>query len=279
MAGYPNYVTLPAVKSSLLIPIAIVFATSCGQISKEEKTSISKNAAVIGVNKRTLVNPNEFATSELRMIGLLKRPNNRHCTATLIAKDLIITAGHCLTNDHDPGYQKGTYTFKVKTGTEVLESETTEEYYWDNVATARDRDLGKDWAIIRLKEDLGTKAGWFGIRWKLSIPQWESLGRLKLVGFSLTFSDPSIGKNQMTYTTCNVQKAYLGIITHDCDTESGDSGAPLYKCDAPLKCFIYAIHHGYRDNFESEPKSKYINAATNFDSEKLQATIKSLLSF
>jgi V8-like Glu-specific endopeptidase len=171
-------------------------------------------------------------------IGRLKTRNG-FCTAGLVGKDLIVTAGHCVqdvrTKSHIHELQfelmLNNYAAKEISSITEVESPYTTLKIWTKHA--------RDWAILRLKKPLGRKYGYFKIRSTTNLINDDP--RLSISGYSSI--NPQRG-SMYTQQGCNFRqiKKRGKILNHDCDAGPGDSGAPLYECDNAQDCYIYALH-------------------------------------
>ncbi len=161
-------------------------------------------------------------------IGRLNTSAGRYCTATLIARDAVVTAAHCV---HDPrtglrvrpstlhfvaGYQRGTHVaHAVARSIQVAAPAQTGE------AAGIDR-VADDWAIVTLAAPLSVRpipvrptAGETG-----AVPK----GSLLRAGYSQ--DRPHL---LAMHEGCSV-KQYLAqgrVWLTDCDATRGDSGSPV----------------------------------------------------
>ena len=90
------------------------------------------------------------------------------CTGSLIGPDSVVTSGHCLSDKFtdmtfSPGQNGDSKPFGTANVTQV----------WMDENKRSEQDIERDWAVAKLDQPLGNKAGWFGMN-----PSMESQPRL-----------------------------------------------------------------------------------------------------
>lgn len=210
---------------------AILSACNPEQSKTDQNVNLVKGYNVFGHNDKELVDPSE---RYFTLVGRLIAPDGTFCTASLVWKNLILTAAHCVFKNNE--FMKGEYKFLLgaTNGTSVAES-TVSHVWWGTSDPQKNRNL--DWAILKLNNPLGKTHGYFG--WKSSTE--ENLENVMQAGYGMLFYN---GKSMTGVQQCSAQKFLkeAGFIYHDCDSSRGDSGSPLFVCNDDLTCFIVALH-------------------------------------
>lgn len=161
-------------------------------------------------------------------IGRLNTSTGRYCTATLIARDAVVTAAHCV---HDPrtgrrvrpstlhflaGYQRGSYVaHAIGRSIQVAAPAQSGE------AAGIDR-VADDWAILTLAAPLSVRP--IPVRPTESETVAAPKGSLLRAGYSQ--DRPHL---LAVHEGCSV-KQYLAhgrVWLTDCDATRGDSGSPV----------------------------------------------------
>lgn len=169
--------------------------------------------------------PGLAAEGSLRWSGKLISPDGGACTASLVGRDLILTAAHCVINRKTGAVDKGTYRFKLSLIRGEASAESGVRYVWFGTRAPSDH-RASDWAILRLSKALGDQYGWMGVNafdLKTIIDQ-DVIG---VTGYASRYQD---GKTASVEFGCRFTVANSdGSFLHDCDTLPGVSGAPIYR--------------------------------------------------
>lgn len=157
-------------------------------------------------------------------------------TAFMINKNVALTAAHCVYNGDAtvvsstlyPGRNGNSYT---------LSSTVKTTYLFNYDGTNADAD----YAILVLRDDIGSTCGWFGLR-------YASNSTLK--GLNITTAgypdDKASGDNRTMWTsTGKILSVTTNRFQHNADTYTGQSGSAIYHYNGSYGYQAVGIHtHG-----------------------------------
>jgi protease YdgD len=222
-----------------MIALVCLLLSGCvpSQDSTTQSVGLVKGYNVFGHNDKELVASSE---RQFNLVGRLIVPDGTYCTASLVWKNLIITAAHCVFKEGE--FLKGKYQFLLGASSDTSVAESGVSYVWWGTSDSQNnRNL--DWAILKIEKPLGVNYGYFG--WKASTE--ENLENIMQAGYGNLFYQ---GKSMTGVQECSGRAFFpeRGLIFHDCDSSTGDSGSPLFQCDDTKTCYIVALHVAeYRD--------------------------------
>lgn len=169
-------------------------------------------------------------------VGKLVGPSGGYCTATLVWRDLIVTAAHCFL-DRSGRLQPGTFTFHAGYSRgQSRASSVTLNVWWGTPDAGN--PSARDWAIARLEKPLGDSLGWMGIE---NTTEMDLLtARSYQIG--AYSSDYQGGEAAAKQSGCKfVAAREKDIALHNCSTSQGASGAAMFYA-AGGKTFIVALN-------------------------------------
>jgi protease YdgD len=244
--------------------IVVIFCLSAVQAKAiDEQASDEVAWNVFGNDDRKPMTSHKYPWST---IGYL----SNGCTATLVSRDVILTAAHCL-------YDSTTFelrTWIVFTPNRIYKKSRDKTYKLLQVWTGAEQ-LGyksrEDWAFAKLESPIGDKYGWMGVTVK-------NRDTVTLAGYASNYHN---GETASVHVGCKVRRRLNGLFFHDCDMGRGASGGPVFFIEEE-KAFIIGVNIAeYRDKSEAslpvpEYEEKHANIAvpTSTFMEKLRAVIE-----
>lgn len=149
------------------------------------------------------------------------------CTGSLIGKDTVITAGHCLARNASnisftPGLNHNESPFPITLATQV--------WYDKNF---NQKLPGQDWGIIKLDTPIGNEIGWFGMKTPTNTELEQHNAAATIIGYPGDKPADSMWRGRDKITNVTEQEVF-----YKTDTFTGQSGAPVLD-DSDT---IFAIH-------------------------------------
>jgi protease YdgD len=187
-------------------------------------------------------------------MGRFTNAEGEACTATLIARDVIITAAHCI---HGENRVTTGGIFRPEAGgpeARAVAYQIDRRFNY-RLFNTTDQIDGLDWALIRLDQPLGDRLGFAGVR------NITGQGTRTAAGFELLQAGYSwdTGDTLSANINCNIVEAFSdGTFAHECDTTRGDSGSGFIVRNGNSFDLI-----GVDSNFRQNPNGPFIYIAVS----------------
>jgi V8-like Glu-specific endopeptidase len=201
-----------------------------------------RNLVILGSPDWYNVNENQYPYRTVGLFSYVEDGYGYYCTATLIRKDMIITAGHCSGSFDQtwiksikfyPAYRTSDYSYAGKISTAIR---------------AR-RNNQFDALLILLQKAttnsfVGETVGWMGRRYLLRTSFVEQPISACMVGYGTKGGCPSSTFKCKAMKRCCSIAAYRGnFAVTQCDTSHGDSGSSYYT-NTSGNPYVVVIHSG-----------------------------------
>ncbi len=203
---------------------------------------------VIGNDDRKEITDTKQAPSKWvgKLHATTQSGGSSYCTASLISKDTVITAGHCVAK----GQSKWTFAAGENKGQQPYGTAAAKQIWYDK----KYGETGHDWAVIKLDSAVGEKTGWFG----MNVPDTQKLvdTQATVIGY------PGDKDGGAQWADRNkVMKVTDRQVVYQTDTFNGQSGSSVMDD----KSMIFAIHTGGKtgENYGTILTGELFNVCAN----------------
>lgn len=209
------------------------------------------NDHFFGRDDRVRINPQE---APWRFMGRFTNSEGEACTATLIARDVIVTAAHCI---HIDAGITSRGSFEPAAGGEAVRATAyliDRRFDYARFNSTEEID-GMDWALIRLEEPVGDRLGFARVRNLTGEgPARARAADLYQAGYSWDTGD-TLSAN----IGCHIVRTFSdNTFAHECDTTRGDSGSGFLVRGADGFELV-----GVDSKFRSNPNGPFIYIAVS----------------
>jgi len=238
--------------TKLLAVLGFCFWSFLAQAEDAQQPSFVTDAMLVNVFTHDTRAPITNASAPWSAIGKLMMPGgNSYCTATLIARNIILTAAHCLMNNG--AFVKGDYEFYPRYANGSAGANSSINYFWWGTTTP-DKNRGQDWALGRLDTPLGDTFGWMGVK-SMTGPELLADRHYYTGAYNGDLQDGNVATWEKNFTFVSYNSE-LGFLLHNGDTSRGSSGAAIFYYEDDTKPdstnYVVAVNVAeYRDNGDS----------------------------
>jgi protease YdgD len=175
------------------------------------------NDHFFGRDDRTLV---DVAAAPWRFMGRLRMDTGESCSATLVGRNVIVTAAHCIHTARGVNARGRFVTALGDHSARITAYLISPRFDYARFNSSDDID-GLDWALLRLDQPLGDRVGFAGVQNITADSAGALSAGLMQAGYSWDTGDHLSGNQN-----CRIVRVYPDhTFAHECDTTRGDSGS------------------------------------------------------
>jgi protease YdgD len=156
-----------------------------------------------------------------RFMGALRLDTGETCTATLIGRDVLATAAHCIHTDSGLNAAGRWESASAGLSARIIAYLVDPRFDYRRFTGGSDMD-GLDWALLRLDQPLGDRLGHAGVQ------NLTGQGRQRALSTDLMQAGYSwdTGGRLSGNLRCRMAATFAdNTFSHECDTTRGDSGS------------------------------------------------------
>jgi protease YdgD len=209
------------------------------------------NDHFFGRDDRVLVSVDDLPW---RFMGVLRMDTGEACTATLIGRDVLVTAAHCIHTDRGVNASGRWESASGGLTARVTGYLIDPRFDYARFNSGSDID-GLDWALLRLDQPLGDRLGHAGVQNLTGQGRQRALSTdLMQAGYSWDTGGRLSGNLRCRMASTSADNTF----SHECDTTRGDSGS----------AFVVRNGDGYDvvgidSKFRSNPNGPFIYVAVS----------------
>lgn len=209
------------------------------------------NDHFFGHDDRVLVPVNERPWSYM---GVLRMDTGESCSATLVGRDVIVTAAHCI---HGENGVNAAGRFESASGghTARITAYLIDRRFNLRQFNSTDEIDGTDWALLRLDQPLGDRLGFAGVQNLTGLGQQRATSTdLMQAGYSWDTGGHLSGNLRCRMIQVHPDNTFA----HECDTTRGDSGSAFLVRNGQNFDVV-----GVDSNFRRNPNAPFIYIAVS----------------
>jgi len=201
-----------------------------------------KDRKVIGADDRIMIEPtSQYPFSSVGYLELKYSSGYSRCTGTVISRNIVITAAHCLF-DLETGEWAQSVAFlpgmngkSAPLGMFEAENWVIQKGYVDSGAAIGGDQHIHDIGIVEFNTDVGNTTGWLAVGTNPSLPPFVA----NIVQYPADKEGYFMWRSACPVNAENITDYFL---TYECDTYGGSSGSSVYDYIDKDNRIIYAIH-------------------------------------